>query len=351
MSAVNHYSWYKVSPSRFRAIVGCLPSGRAKATLTLLAMIYLDEGGLPDNDARLAFMTGLPLQDIQELSPAWEFLGRRENGCLVIDFLEDILAERANFAEKMTVLGSKGGKAKAKAKQSPEEPETFQQPLADARDSVADATNALANATNFVADARITLAKSSHTLHDIHDIQDKEEKLSAREDPHARARARRGSGEGENTADPAPPTPAGTGADLSIPENFVSPNDDFSDDFTDLPPSAPESGKLSQPLSPIRKALCLAVGWRDGTLDHSQWFNLVEAEKMLAGSTATPEKIARAPEFYRSQKKFSFAPKWIARDWSQIEYWLASQGSEDDELAVIRQRAEETYERLVAGKR
>lgn len=100
-------NWFKIWPSKLRALVSSLPSGRMRANMTLLIMTYLDEGGLPDSDNKLAFLTGLPISDIQELRPYFEFLGKCADGRLYLDFAEELILERIEFAEKKASAGAK----------------------------------------------------------------------------------------------------------------------------------------------------------------------------------------------------------------------------------------------------
>lgn len=106
-------NWYKISPSKLRSLVSSLPTGRMRADMTLLIMTYLDEGGLPDSDPKLAFLTGLSIEDIQALRPYFEFLGRCEGGRLYIDFAEHVIMERVEFAEKKANAAAKRWDSKA----------------------------------------------------------------------------------------------------------------------------------------------------------------------------------------------------------------------------------------------
>ena len=91
---------------------------------------------------------------------------------------------------------------------------------------------------------------------------------------------------------------------------------------------AGEGESLSSALSAQELALCRACGWIPAALDHNQWYQVKNAGKLLAcHGDATPERIPRAAEFYRSQRKFSFGPTWIGRDWGQIREWLLVQDS------------------------
>lgn len=123
--------------------------------------------------------------------------------------------------------------------------------------------------------------------------------------------------------------------------NLVGPNDDLK---TELPPEPS--------LAAQEQALCRAVGWIAGHLDHRQWMTIKSAGKLIALHTdATIERIALAPDFYRSQGKFSFAPDWIARDWAQISAWLAAQGAGgnggSEPRSAARQRAAADARRIL----
>jgi hypothetical protein len=100
-------NWFKIWPSKLRALVSSLPTGRMRANMTLLIMTYLDEGGLPDHDGKLSFLTGLPIEDIQDMRPYFEFLGKCADGRLYLDFAEELLLERIEFAEKKASAGAK----------------------------------------------------------------------------------------------------------------------------------------------------------------------------------------------------------------------------------------------------
>lgn len=111
-------NWYRIFPAKVLAVIACLPR-ELRPDFSLLIWVYLNEGSLPDNDAKIAFLSGLPIESIQALNPCLEFLGCREDGKLIIDFLEEIIAERKEFAQRKAAAGAKGGIAKArKAKQA-----------------------------------------------------------------------------------------------------------------------------------------------------------------------------------------------------------------------------------------
>lgn len=114
-------NWYKIWPSKMRSLVSSLPTGRMRADMTLLIMTYLDEGGLPDSDNKLAFLTGLPLEDIQALRPYFEFLGHCEGGRLYLDFAEDVIMERVEFAEKKANAANKRWEDSRAKQTEPEE--------------------------------------------------------------------------------------------------------------------------------------------------------------------------------------------------------------------------------------
>lgn len=97
-------NWFKIWPSKLRSLVSSLPTGRMRADMTLLIVTYLDDGGLPDSDPKLAFLTGLPIEDIQALRPYFEFLGRCEGGRLYIDFAEDVIEDTDCYQAYITSL-------------------------------------------------------------------------------------------------------------------------------------------------------------------------------------------------------------------------------------------------------
>lgn len=132
-------NWFKIWPSKMRSLISSLPTGRMRADMTLLIMTYLDDGGLPDSDTKLAFLTGLPIEDIQALRPYFEFLGRCEDGRLYLDFAEDVIMERVEFAEKKANAGAKRWKSNAeqtKPEDSTPKPEIAQLSTAKQRNAV-----------------------------------------------------------------------------------------------------------------------------------------------------------------------------------------------------------------------
>jgi uncharacterized protein YdaU (DUF1376 family) len=93
-------NWFKLSPSKLLAVTSSLPTGQMRAHMMLLTAVYLNEGGLPDDDEAIAFRTALPVADIQALRPYFRFLGRCDGGRLYLNFAEEIIMERVEFAEK-----------------------------------------------------------------------------------------------------------------------------------------------------------------------------------------------------------------------------------------------------------
>lgn len=93
-------AWFQIRPDRIKNVASSLPDGRMRATLTLVLMTYLAEGGLPDDDRKIAFLCGLPADDVAALRPYWEFMGRVEDGRIYIDYAEEVMAEQQMFIEK-----------------------------------------------------------------------------------------------------------------------------------------------------------------------------------------------------------------------------------------------------------
>lgn len=160
-------NWYKISPSKLRSLVSSLPTGRMRADMTLLIMTYLDEGSLPDSDPKLAFLTGLPIEDIQALRPYFEFLGRCEGGRLYIDFAEHVIMERVEFAEKKADAANKRWGSRAK------------QP--DAEESSAQPENAAHSAAKRRKAVHNSAMPNKHT--DIHTVVDSTNVLSSADAP------------------------------------------------------------------------------------------------------------------------------------------------------------------------
>lgn len=115
-------NWFKIWPSKMLSILSSLPTGEMRAHMTLLIMVYLGDGGLSDDDEELAFRSSLPITAIQALRPYFRFLGRCEGGRLYIDFAEDVIMERVEFAEKKANAAAQRWKGnESKAKQPPPE--------------------------------------------------------------------------------------------------------------------------------------------------------------------------------------------------------------------------------------
>ena len=141
------------------------------------------------------------------------------------------------------------------------------------------------------------------------------------------------SADGEHTVCPSPPHATSTAPSeretraRAKPgrrrDDLASPADGFDGQSEDLAPR----------MSPIEIALCRACGWVADRLDHNQWYQLKNAVRSLEGhEDVTPERIGLAGEFYRSQRKFSFGPTWIGRDWGQIREWLRAQEADQNGL-------------------
>jgi hypothetical protein len=101
--------WFKIWPAQLLTVIGRVPNREQGADLLLVAMTYLNEGGLPNDDAEIAWMTGLPVENITALRP----MGSVEDDRLRLAFCDEIISERIAFGERRATAGSQGGKAKA----------------------------------------------------------------------------------------------------------------------------------------------------------------------------------------------------------------------------------------------
>lgn len=99
--------WFKIWPSQLRAIIGSLPDHRMAGDMMLVALAYLEQCGLPNDDAKIAFITRLPIESVQSLRPYFSLMGRVEADRIHLDFADEIIIERQQFAEKKAVAASR----------------------------------------------------------------------------------------------------------------------------------------------------------------------------------------------------------------------------------------------------
>lgn len=99
--------WFKIWPSKLRAIIGSLPDHRTAGDMMLVVLAYLEHCGLPNDDAKIAFTTRLPLESVQSLRPYFSLMGRVETDRIHLDFADEIIIERQQFAEKKAIAASR----------------------------------------------------------------------------------------------------------------------------------------------------------------------------------------------------------------------------------------------------
>jgi len=107
--------WFKIYPTELRAITGLLPDHRMAGDMLLVTLAYLEQHGLPNDDAKIAFITRLPIESVQTLRPYFSLMGQVEPDRIRLHFADKIIIERQEFAEK---------RAGAAARRWQKEPET-----------------------------------------------------------------------------------------------------------------------------------------------------------------------------------------------------------------------------------
>lgn len=115
-------NWYKYTPSQALSLVSCIPDGTQRGEFLLLMNLCLEHGPLPDDDARIALRAAIPIERVRALRPYLNELSTVKDGLLMIDLAATLVKERKEYGERMALNGSKGGRPKAEAEQSPAKP-------------------------------------------------------------------------------------------------------------------------------------------------------------------------------------------------------------------------------------
>lgn len=121
-------NWFKIWPSRFIGVVNRIPDPSARGDILLIAFHMLNEMGLKDDDAEIAWVTGLTTPRVAELRPYLDRLKEqnREDGRLMFDFVLETIVERQVFADKKAKAGQSGGKSVKAEASNPQEAEAQQ---------------------------------------------------------------------------------------------------------------------------------------------------------------------------------------------------------------------------------
>lgn len=105
--------WFKISPEKYLTIAGRIPDGTQRAEFLSICMHCLAvQGGLPDDDEEIAFITAIALERITALRPYLNRLCVRENGEILPAVALEAIAERQEYGAKKAEAGQKGGKQK-----------------------------------------------------------------------------------------------------------------------------------------------------------------------------------------------------------------------------------------------
>lgn len=105
--------WFKISPEKYLAIAGRIPDGTQRAEFLAICMHCLaTQGGLPDDDEEIAFITAISIERIVALRPYLNRLCSRENGQIIPAVAEETINERQEYSAKKAEAGQKGGKQK-----------------------------------------------------------------------------------------------------------------------------------------------------------------------------------------------------------------------------------------------
>jgi hypothetical protein len=86
--------WFKISPEKYLAIAGRIPDGTQRAEFLAICMHCLaTQGGLPDDDEEIAFITAIAVERIAALRPYLNRLSKREDGQIIPSLAEETIKD------------------------------------------------------------------------------------------------------------------------------------------------------------------------------------------------------------------------------------------------------------------
>lgn len=156
-------NWFKVWPSRFLGVISRIPDRSAHGDILLIGFHMLNEMGLKDDDAEIAWVTGLSIERVAELRPYLDRLKEkgREDGRLMFDFVLETIVERQVFADKKAKAGQSGGRP-AKAEVGKGKPPKAVKSTAKQREAERD-TVSHCDTEQPLCDADTLQTKATHT--------------------------------------------------------------------------------------------------------------------------------------------------------------------------------------------
>lgn len=111
-------NWFKVWPAQWLNILNRIPNVSVRSDVLMLAFHCLNEGGLPDNDDDISWISGLPAERVTELRPYLARLATVQDGRLMLSFVAEVIEERQQFAERRSRAARARYKQDGNAEQS-----------------------------------------------------------------------------------------------------------------------------------------------------------------------------------------------------------------------------------------
>ena len=103
-------NWYKIFPLQILSHVARIPDPTMHGDFLLLAMCCLQQGGLPDDNEEISWITRLTPERVAQLRPYLNRLADVADGKLMVRFVGEIIQEREEYAERRANAGRQGGR-------------------------------------------------------------------------------------------------------------------------------------------------------------------------------------------------------------------------------------------------
>lgn len=103
-------NWFKLWPSSYLNIINRIPDPSMRGDCLLIAFHCLNEDGIPDDDAEISWITGLPIERIKQIRPYMQRMGKSEDSIFIFDFVRETLEEKQQYMENKSLSGKQGGR-------------------------------------------------------------------------------------------------------------------------------------------------------------------------------------------------------------------------------------------------